>query len=465
VPTDSRPPSQFAERLARETPEPVRALCRTLSEAGFEGWLVGGCVRDTILNELHRHQSRPRNDWDIATDARPKQVMKLFSHVVPTGIQHGTVTVVLNGQGYEVTTFRAEAEYSDGRRPDSVGFVDDITADLSRRDFTVNAIAYDPVRQTFVDPFRGLDDLQGELLRAVGEPAQRFGEDGLRVARAARFVATLEFELESETEAAIRPSLSSYRKVSAERIRDEWQKSMSAGRPSLAFRVMHRHGLLEITAPDLWQLAEVPSERGAQASSVWEYLLDCVDACPNDSRLRFAALLHGLGWPAWCAAPGTEPIAAAQSAQLADVLMDELRFSNAERREIGALIRHHSLNLDSEFSDADLRRWLIAIGPPLCRKAFQLSRARLSALGAASLIEQVERFDQRCQRLLDAGFPRAPRELAIKGHELMQMGVPKGPELGRILAQLWQATLEDPALNTPAALTERALDLAGKALG
>ena len=226
-------------------------------------------MRDELLAAQHSSQkSEFRGDWDIATSARPEQVQKLFRRVIPTGIQHGTVTVLMKQAGYEVTTLRGETEYTDGRRPDSVYFVDDIKDDLARRDFTINAIAYDPLAEQLIDPFDGIRDLEARVLRAVGDPAQRFAEDGLRVLRAARFVATLGVELDPATERAIVPSLASYRKVSAERVRDEWLKTTKAERPSRAFEVMKDHGLLANSAPELLESVGCEQNRH-HAYDVW----------------------------------------------------------------------------------------------------------------------------------------------------------------------------------------------------
>jgi tRNA nucleotidyltransferase (CCA-adding enzyme) len=181
-------------------PRDVLDLAGRLRARGKRAWIVGGCVRDLLTG-------RSVNDWDVATDARPDELLAMFPRAIPTGIEHGTVTIVRDGHHYEVTTLRGEGAYTDGRRPDWVEFVDDITADLARRDFTVNAIAIDPLDGKVIDPFDGQGDLARKLLRAVGDPRQRFAEDGLRVLRAARFVATLELTLDVETEAAIRPTL------------------------------------------------------------------------------------------------------------------------------------------------------------------------------------------------------------------------------------------------------------------
>ncbi|HEV8547940.1 MAG TPA: hypothetical protein VGQ57_02910, partial [Polyangiaceae bacterium] len=259
-------------RLRASIPDPVRNLSARLAEGGFRAWAVGGCIRDELLAAERDEPTRHRNDWDIATSARPEDVMRLFRRVIPTGMKHGTVTVLLDGDSYEVTTLRGETTYTDGRRPDAVYFVDDIKDDLARRDFTINAIAYDVLADRLIDPFDGIADLKQRVLRAVGTPSERFAEDGLRVLRAARFVATLEVELDPATRQAIEPSLASYRKVSAERIRDEWLKTMKARAPSRAFEVMQKHGLLAITAPELVESVGCAQNK-YHAFDVWGHAL------------------------------------------------------------------------------------------------------------------------------------------------------------------------------------------------
>src|SRR5580658_3310485 len=244
-------------------PRDVLDLCERLRAHGKRAWIVGGCVRDLFLG-------RAASDWDVATDARPKELVAIFPRAIPTGIEHGTVTVVKAGRHYEVTTLRGEGTYSDGRRPDWVTFVDEITADLARRDFTVNAIALDPLDGKVIDPHAGRGDLERGILRAVGDPKERFAEDGLRVLRAARFVATLELSLDPETEAAIRPTLDTYRKVAAERVRDEWVKTMKARLPSRAFEVMQRTGILDVTCPALLEGVDMQQNRW-HAYDVWRH--------------------------------------------------------------------------------------------------------------------------------------------------------------------------------------------------
>src|SRR5262249_13980038 len=204
--------------------------------------------------------------------------------------------VLVRGVPYEVTTLRGETTYSDGRRPDAVIFVDDISADLARRDFTFNAVAIEPLVPSLIDPWGGRHDLEARLLRAVGDPVERFSEDGLRVLRAARFAATLECAIEPRTLAAIEPTLDTYRKVSAERIRDEWMKTMKARKPSVAFDVMRETGILGVTIPEM--LEQVGCEQNRyHAFDVWRHSMACLDACAGDPPLRIAALLHDLGKP------------------------------------------------------------------------------------------------------------------------------------------------------------------------
>ncbi len=261
-------------------------ICKELRSAGERAWVVGGCVRDTLRGDRV-------SDWDVATTARPEKVQKIFRKVIPTGIDHGTVTVLWKGQPFEVTTLRGEGAYSDGRRPDHVVFVEDIDRDLARRDFTVNALAYDPVDGQLVDPFGGLADMRDKVLRAVGDPSERFQEDGLRILRGARFVATLDFELDPGTEAAFRGALDTFRKVSPERVREEWMKAMKAETPSRAFEVMRRTGILEVTYPEL--LEQVGCEQNQwHAYDVWNHTMRVLDESAADPVERIAALLHDL---------------------------------------------------------------------------------------------------------------------------------------------------------------------------
>ncbi|HET9955725.1 MAG TPA: HDIG domain-containing protein [Polyangiaceae bacterium] len=457
------------QRLSQEVPKNVRGLCQRLHEAGHRSWIVGGCVRDELLLDLPvpsgvepRAAVSTRNDWDIATSAHPEQVMKLFSRVIPTGLQHGTVTVLMGKEQYEVTTLRGETTYSDARRPDSVYFVDDIRDDLARRDFTINAIAYDVLEDRLIDPFGGIQDLVARRLKAVRDPNERFAEDGLRVLRAARFVALLELELETETARAIRPSLDSYRKVSAERVRDEWLKTMKAARPSLAFEVMRQHGLLEITAPELLESVGCEQNR-YHAYDVWGHALACLDLSPRHPVLRVAGLLHDIGKPRTRAfSEKTKDYTFYEhervGAEMVAPLLERLRFSNQERDHITALVRNHLICYDRAWSDAAVRRWLRRIGPELLPDLYHLAEADVRGKGrdVTSDLQNIEALKAHVARILAAGAALNVRDLAISGRDLGKIGLKPGPLYGEILRRLLDEVVEQPELNRAELLLDRA---------
>ena len=431
-------------------------LCERLRQAGHRCWVVGGSVRDSLVVQLAGGDARAvwhAKDWDLATDAAPEQVVALFRKVIPTGIEHGTVTVLLHGLNLEVTTLRADRSYSDGRRPERIDFVSSIEEDLARRDFTVNAIAFEPETEALIDPFGGVADLRAKRLRAVGEASQRFAEDGLRVLRAARLVATLEFELEPSTAAAIRPSLETYRRVSAERIRDEWNKALRARAPSRAFRAMHEHGLLAVTAPALEALAAQPAPPGELMSSAFERALERMDQCPRDPELRLAAAFRELAGD-----PG-------RSADLADALLSSLRYSNAERKHVTHLVRH-PLPPPAELASApSLRRWLRRIGPEHHAEADTLARAGLQARRApADELAQLDALRERVAALLAENPPLDLGALAVDGKLLMrEAGFQPSRQLGVVLQALLEHVLDEPADNTRERLLELARTLRDRA--
>ncbi len=446
----------------RLVPRGVVKLCERLRERGYRAWIVGGCVRDLLRGATVA-------DWDIATSARPEDVQASFRRVIPTGIQHGTVTVHLpgdDGGSFEVTTLRGETTYSDGRRPDAVVFVDDIVHDLARRDFTINAIALDPVDGHVIDPFGGRADLQAQVLRAVGDPAERFAEDGLRVLRAARFVASLEVELEPATAAAIRPALSTYRKVSAERVRDEWMKALKAKRPSRAFEAMREHGLLEVSAPEL--LAQVGCEQNKyHRYDVWGHAMACLDACVGDAVLRLSALLHDIGKPQSRAfSDKTQDYTFYDheriGAELADPLLHRLRFSNDERARVTHLVRHHLVCYEPSWSDAAVRRWIRRIGRERLDDLYALNEADIRGKDrdGPPALEPLVELRGRVAQILEKGDAIGTRDLAIGGRELMQqLGMKPGPQMGVLLDRLLDEVIEDPTLNEAASLLARAAAL------
>jgi tRNA nucleotidyltransferase (CCA-adding enzyme) len=423
-----------------EIPEDVRALCLRLNEAGERAWVVGGCLRNILLGQRVA-------DWDLATSAEPRRVQRLFRRVIPTGIDHGTVTVIFRGEPYEVTTLRGEGAYTDGRRPEAVFFVSEIEDDLARRDFTVNAIAYDPISKALIDPFGGLEDLERRILRAVGSPLERFSEDGLRILRGARFLATLEgFTLEAETEAAFRPTLPTFAKVSHERVRDEWMKAMGAAHPSRAFEVMARTGILDVTLPEL-------AELGRREARAFECALAATDAChaapPNAKIVRHAALLSRLGEPE-------------EAARIADRFLRDYRYSTDERTKVVHLLRQRRVAYDPSLTDADIRRFVQRVGPDHLEDLFELLRAAGEAEGDPRPA-WIDALSARCEGVRD-GLVLSPKDLAITGNDLMNaLGTGPGPHLGEILRILVERVTDDPSQNRAEALLALASALESEA--
>ena len=448
------------QALAALVPEPVREICNRLRGKGKRGWVVGGSVRDMI-------RGVPVADYDVCTDARPEEIQRIFSRTVPTGIEHGTITVLLGGKPYEVTTLRGETAYTDGRRPDSVVFHDDITEDLARRDFTVNAIALDVLDEQLIDPFGGQRDLAARVIRAVGDAHARFDEDGLRVLRAARFVATLDAELDPATEAAIAPTLGTYRKVSAERVRDEWVKTMKARAPSRAFEVMRRTGILGVTCPELVEGFGMAQNRW-HAFDVWGHVMACLDAIPQgDAILRVSALLHDVGKPRTRAlSDKTNDYTFYEhervGAEMCEGILGRLRFSNDERARIVALVRHHLICYEDDWSDSAVRRWVKRVTRERAVDLYALGQADARGKGRPidDELAKLERLRARVEKVLADGDALTVKSLAINGNDLVRdLGMKPGRRIGEILEALLERVLDDPSKNEREALLTIARDL------
>lgn len=441
-------------RLAATVPQPVIELCKRFRDRGHGAWVVGGCLRDVLLG-------RKPGDWDIATSALPKETMRIFSHAIPTGIEHGTVTVLWRRARYEVTTLRGETGYSDGRHPDSVFFVEDIERDLARRDFTVNAIAYDPLERRLTDPYNGIDDLSRRLLRTVGDPRQRFSEDGLRVLRAARFSATHDFQIEQETVRAISDSLDSFRRVSHERVRDEWMKAMTATSPSVAFEVMKTSGILAITCPQLLDQVGCIQNR-SHAYDVWQHTMICLDGSRPDPIHRIAALLHDVGKPRTRRySEKTKDYTFYRheivGAEIADAWLRDYRFSNQDRKRIVDLVRHHLVCYSDDWTDSAVRRFLRRVGRGNSDEILALARADVLAKGrpVEDELQAIERLQERIHRVLEAGSALQINQLAINGHDVMRhLDSQPGPIIGKILERLLEQVVENPELNQRERLIE-----------
>lgn len=436
-----------------DTPYPVLQICARLRAAGNQAWLVGGAVRDSLMG-------REPHDWDIATNARPEVVAALFARVVLTGEKHGTVSVIVDGQAYEVTTFRGDGKYSDGRHPDDVRFVKTIEEDLSRRDFTMNAIAYEPFLRRWVDPFGGRDDIELKLIRCVGEPVERMNEDGLRALRACRFAATLGFGVVPRTLWAM-SALYTYSEVAQERVRAEWLKVMAAESPSRAFRLMADTGMLGVTAPEFLPTVGCTQNR-YHGLDVWGHTTAVVDSVPvGNLLLRIAALFHDIGKPA---TKGENPKTGQATfyghedvgAEMTEAILRRLTFSNTEITRVCHLVRHHLVRYEPGDSKASIRRWVRKAGPENVVSLLTLARADIAGKGNAAEPRDASAIDELEARLVDLKveeIPTSAAQLAINGRDVMDhLGIGPGPAVGQHLKRLLDLVTEDPVANTRDAL-------------
>lgn len=444
-----------ATHLELRPPAAVREIARRLEEAGFETWAVGGAVRDSVLG-------LEAGDWDLATRARPNEVRRLFRRTVPIGIEHGTVGVLWrDGVLYEVTTFRRDLE-TFGRHA-VVEFADTVEEDLSRRDFTCNALAWHPLTKELRDPYLGLEDLRAGRLRTVGAPAERFAEDYLRVLRALRFAGHFGLAIDPPTWDALVAATPKLTGLSAERIREElWKILGKTPRASAALSLYAASGALAVLYPELDATVglEVP---GADGLDAWTLALLAVDEIPTTrTLLRVAALLHAIGMPAartrdlrggWRYV-GHEVIGGRKAGEV----MRRLKASNADTDRVERLVRHQSDLFPPDSPGAGIRRWLRDIGPDLVRDLFRLRFALHRAhRGRRNEVPRdlLERWRAAHRVMLEHPVLDV-KGLAIGGADLKALGVPPGPRFGEILRTLLERVIEQPELNTQATLLELA---------
>ena len=438
-------------------PEDVLTVLRGLRAAGKQAYLAGGAVRDLVRRAERLYAGDPPQDFDVATDALPEQVQKIFPRTAPTGIAHGTVTVLSGAHKVEVTTFRGEGPYVDGRRPSSVTFLGDIDGDLARRDFTINAMAWDPIDGSLRDPFGGVADLRKHLLRAVGDPLERFREDGLRPLRAVRFASTLRLALDLRTRRAIPQALDVFAKVAAERVRDELLKLLLRGDPpSRGLRLLYSTGLLRLIIPELIESVSFVQNR-YHAYDVWRHTLRCVDFSDRDLVVRLAALLHDVAKPR-CAqpkegAPGEHTFYDHEKvgAAMTEEILARLKLPGREIDRVALLVREHNWHYVPQWNDATVRRVLARIGAGELPALWSLRRADLRARGRLvdeGLANQAQ-AEARFQREVDRASALKISDLAIGGADVMrELRLPPGPLVGKVLTRLLDMVIDEPELNT-----------------
>jgi len=425
-------------------------------KAGEQVYLVGGTLRDL----LHKAEYTPgEDDFDFATSAQPGKVQKLFKRTIPTGIQHGTVTVLFSGHSFEVTTFRADGHYSDGRRPDLVSFATSIDEDVRRRDFTINAMALDLKKLVVVDLFGGMEDLRAGLIRAVGDPLERFLEDGLRPLRACRFAGKLGLTIERETFNAIRGALHVFRQVAVERVREELLKIMAVPEPSVALEAMRKSGLLDIVLPELVAGYGIEQNEYHKYDIYYHNLASCDAADSTRPLIRLAALLHDIGKvrarkSALQRNPGADAVFYNHEvigARMTDRVLRRLRFSNNDRFYIIHLVKHHMFHYTDEWTDGAVRRLMRNVGVELLPDLFALRRAdRIGNGKKQGPAQSLKKLSRRIEKIKEAENAITVRDLKVNGRVLMErFSLGPGPLIGDILDYLLEQILDDPEKNEP----------------
>ena len=427
-----------------DVPAGAAHILQTLNGAGHEAYLVGGCVRD-LLRGVAPH------DWDICTSACPEETERRFAgqRIIETGLKHGTVTVLAEGEPYEITTYRTEGPYSDRRRPDYVRFVPDLTEDLARRDFTMNAIAMD-LRGNLHDPFGGAEDIRAGLIRCVGEPDQRFQEDGLRVMRALRFAACFGCEIERRPARAVHENRAMLDRVAAERISAELRKLLAGKNAGEVLR-QYPDVFCQFW-PQLGPLVTLEQNNPWHRWGGWEHTIRAVEAAPADAILRLAMLLHDIGKPA-CKSTDEKGIDhfyghPAVSVQLADQMLRELKFDNKTRERVVLLVERHDAQLPPR-SQA-IRRWLGRLGPEAFFQLLEVKRA--DGMGqdpekVRDRLAELEEIKAKAEQILAERQCLTLKDLEVDGRDVIAAGVEPGPEVGRVLEGLLDRVLSGEIRN------------------
>jgi poly(A) polymerase/tRNA nucleotidyltransferase (CCA-adding enzyme) len=469
-----------------ELPEYVQKVARILIKEGYECYLVGGALRDVVMEKIP-------HDYDLATNALPDEMLNIFPKSISTGAKFGTVMALIqdkHGETYEVevTTFRSESGYVDGRWPSDVKFVDDIDKDLGRRDFTFNAMALDLAQldldgseglkeAEIYDPFSGIADIEKKVVRAVGTPIERFSEDGLRAFKACRVASQFGFEIERETLEAIKESIPVAAQVSMERVRDEFMKMLlNSPKPSVGIDLMRETGLLNLFMPELLEAVDVEQKLFHAHDVYWHSLKTCDSA--HDS-VKLAALLHDIAKPRTDMGNGHFYGHDKMGADLAEKIMKRMKFSQSEIDRVKLLIENHMFyyphiqedmsNEEKEniemhkWSDSAVRRFIQRVGEENIDDLFKLRMADAqSNPSTAFKPDEITILQNRISEVRRQDMALKVTDLKVTGEDLMKIGIKKGPQMGLILKELLDMVLEDPMLNSKETLLQKAKELEQK---
>ena len=436
-----------------EVPVDVKNIIETLEANGYEAFAVGGCVRDTLL-------LRVPGDWDITTSAKPEEVKALFDHTIDTGIQHGTVTVMKNHVGYEVTTYRIDGEYEDARHPKEVIFTANLVEDLKRRDFTINAMAYNE-RAGLVDEFDGIKDLEDKVIRCVGNPKERFSEDALRMLRAVRFAAQLGFSIDSETKEAIKELAPTLEKVSKERIATELIKILVSDHPE-EMRTAYELGLTKVFMPEFDVAMETDQQNAHHMYTVGEHSIVAMQHVRSERLIRLIMLLHDLAKPrvlkvdekGWAHFVGHTQ----GGANMSKEILKRLKFDNATIDFVYRMVKHHDDR--PPMTDMPLvRRRISEIGLENMPMMIEIKRADILAQSQYHFEEKmgyVDDLEKAYLEIQEKNHCVDRKKLSVNGRDLIAMGMKPGEKMGEILDTLFDIVLKDPEMNDREKLLEQA---------
>ena len=438
-----------------QLPIQVKNIINTLQQAGFEAYAVGGCVRDSILN-------RTPEDWDITTSALPEQVKLLFKRTVDTGIEHGTVTVMFDKEGFEVTTYRIDGEYTDNRHPKEVTFTPNLLEDLKRRDFTINAMAYNE-DSGLIDAFDGLADIDHKIIRCVGDPKERFGEDALRIMRAVRFSAQLGYRIENKTWDAVGELAPTLSKISPERIRVELVKLVTSQNPYY-LKKAYECGITKVIFPELDAMMKTEQNNKYHQYSVGEHVLHAMEAIAPDPILRLTMLLHDSGK----ATTGSKDENGVDhfynhhiaSEKIALDFLKRLRFDNDTIRKVTKLVLVHDHQMEPE--PQSVRQALREVGEELFPMLLLVKRADISAKSEFRRdykFNKVDKIEAIYKQILENKECFSLKTLQINGADLIGLGLKPGIKMGEILEKLLDLVIENPAQNNKEFLLEKATQL------
>lgn len=435
--------------------EDVKKIIEIIEKAGYEAYAVGGCVRDSLL-------LRNPNDWDITTSAKPEKVKELFKKTIDTGIEHGTVTVMMHHVGYEVTTYRIDGEYEDARHPKNVTFTSNLIEDLKRRDFTINAMAYND-RSGIVDVFDGISDLEKGIIRAVGNPRERFDEDALRMMRAVRFSAQLGYSIEEDTKKAIQELSINLQKISAERIQVELVKLVSSDHPE-KMRDLYETGITAVILPEFDKAMVTAQNNPHHCYTVGEHIIQSMAASDADKNIRLAMLYHDIGKPA-CLTTDEKGIDhfyghPEVSGQICKASLRKLKFDNDTIHTVVQLVTHHDYQILPE--KKYVRRAMNRIGKDIFPLLLKVKQADLHAQSTYQREEKQEKLDEICalyKEIVQENECVDLKGLAVTGSDLIAWGMKPGREIGEMLSQLLAIVIDDPGKNQKEALKEIFLEL------